>query len=64
MKIFKQIRAPPVHVKYRAYPKQVTQEGDVQRYGGMKMIRKDEKIKDYDSCELRLRTYLQVSVLA
>ena len=44
MKMFKQKRAPPSHVKERAYPKQVTQEGDVQRYGGMKMIRKDETI--------------------
>ena len=64
------------YVKEIAYPKQVTQEGDVQRYGGMKMIRKDETIfvaygkvemrkkKDFDSRDLRLRAYLQVSVLA
>ena len=44
VKMFKQRRAPPGQVKDRAYPKQVTQEGDVQRYGGMKMIRKDETI--------------------
>ena len=44
VKMFKQVRAPPSHVKERAYPKQVTQEGDVQRYGGVKMIRKDETI--------------------
>ena len=54
MKLFKQIRAPPGHVKGRAYPKQVTQEGDVQRYGGIKMIRKDETIfAAYDKAEMR-----------
>ena len=37
VKMFKQVRAPPSHVKYRTYPKQVTQEGDVERYGGMKI---------------------------
>ena len=52
--VFKQIRAPPCHVKERAYPKQVTQEGDVQRYGGMKMIRKEETIfAAYDKAEMR-----------
>ena len=63
MKMFKQIRVPPGLAKDRAYPKQVTQEGDVQRFGEMKTIRKDETIfAAYD--RLRLRTYLQVSVLA
>ena len=54
MKMFKQIRAPPGHVKDRAYTKQVTQEGDVQRYGGMKTIRKDNTIfAAYDKAEMR-----------
>ena len=54
VKMFKQIRAPPGHVKDRAYPKQVTQEGDVLRYGGMKTIRKDETIfAAYDKAEMR-----------
>ena len=54
MKMFKQIRAPPGHVKYRAYPKQLTQEGDVQRYGGLKTIRKDETIfAAYNKAEVR-----------
>ena len=54
VKMFKQIRAPPGHVKDRAYPKQVTQEGDAQRYGGMKTIRKDETIfAAYDKAEMR-----------
>ena len=53
----------------------MNQEGDVERYGGMK-IRKDEtifaaydkvgmrKAKGFDSCELGPRAYLQVPVLA
>ena len=54
MKIIQQIRAPPGHVKDKLYPKQVTQEGDVQRYGGMKTIRKDETIfAAYDKPETR-----------
>ena len=54
MKMFKQIRAPPGLVKDRAYPKQLTQEGDVQRYGGMKTIRKEETIfAAYDKAEIR-----------
>ena len=41
-------------MKERAYPKQVTQEGDVQRYGGMKMTKKDETIfAAYDKVEIR-----------
>ena len=62
MKLFKQIRAPPCHVKERAYPKQVAQEGDVQRYGGMKMIRKDETIfAAYDKVEVRKAKILIVA---
>ena len=54
VKMFRQIRATPDHVKDRAYPKQVAQEGDVQRYGGMKAIRKDETIfSAYDKAEMR-----------
>ena len=54
VKMFKQIRAPQCHVKERAYPKKGTQEGDVQRYGGMKMIRKDETIfAAYNKAEMR-----------
>ena len=52
--MFKQIRGPPGHVKDRVYPRQVTQEGDVQRYAGMKTIRKDETIfAAYDKAEMR-----------
>ena len=40
VKMFRHIKAPPGHVKERAYPKQVNLEGDVQRYGGLKAIKK------------------------
>ena len=62
MNMFKQIRAPPTHVKERAYRKQVTQEGDVQRYGGMKMIRKDVTISAAcDKAEMRKAKILIVA---
>ena len=52
--MFRQVKAPPGHVKERAYPKQVNQEGDVQRYGGLKAIKKDEIIfAAYDKAEMR-----------
>ena len=42
------------HVKERIYRKQVSQEGDVQRYGGLKAIKKDETIfAAYDKAEIR-----------
>ena len=54
VKKFRQTKAPPGHVKERAYPKQVNQEDDVQRYGGLKAIKKDETIfAAYDKAELR-----------
>ena len=54
MKMFRQLKTPPVHVKERVYPKQVNQEGDVQRYGGLKAIKKDETIfAAYDKAEMR-----------
>ena len=41
-------------MKERAYPKQVNQEGDVHRYGGLKAIKKDETIfAAYDKAEVR-----------
>ena len=54
VKIFRQIKATPGHVRERAYPKQVNQEGDAQRYGGLKAIKKDETIfAAYDRAEMR-----------
>ena len=54
VKIIRQIKAPPGHVKERAYPKQVNQEGDVHRHGGLKAIKKYETIfAAYDKAEKR-----------
>ena len=54
MKMFRQLKAPPGHVKEGEYPKKVNQEGDVQRYGGLKAIKKDETIFAlYDKAEMR-----------
>ena len=60
--MFRQIKAPPDHVKERAYPKQVNQEGDVQKYGGLKAIKKDETIfAAYDKAEMRKAKYMIVA---
>ena len=48
VKMFRQISSPPGHVKERIYPKLVNQDGDVQRYGGLKAIKKDD-----DKAEMR-----------
>ena len=54
VKMFRQLKTPPDHVKERVYPKQVNQEGDAQRYGGLKAIKKDETLfAAYDKAEMR-----------
>ena len=54
VKMFRQVATPPIHVKDRTYPKQVSQNDDVQRYGGLKAIKKDETIfAAYDKAEMR-----------
>ena len=54
VKMFRQLTTPPGHVKERVYPKQVNQECDVQRYGWLKAIKKDETIfAAYDKAERR-----------
>ena len=54
VKMFRQLNTPPCHVKERVYPKQVNQEGDAQRYGELKAIKKDETIfAAYDKAEMR-----------
>ena len=61
VKMFIQIRAPPSQVKGRAYPKHVIQDGDVERYGGMK-FRKDEAIfVAYDKAEMKKAKILVVA---
>ena len=61
MKIFKQVRAPPAHVKKRAHPKQVTQEIDVERYCELR-FRIDETIfAVYDNAEMRKAKILVIA---
>ena len=53
VKMFRQVKVPRGHLKERAHPKQLNQEGDVQRYGGLKAIKKDETIfAAYDKAEM------------
>ena len=52
--MFRQLNTPPGHVKERVYPKQMNQGGDVQTYGELKAIKKDENIfAAYDKAEMR-----------
>ena len=54
VKMFRQVVTPPSHVKDRTYPKLVSRDGDVQRYGALKAIKKDETIfAAYDKAEIR-----------
>ena len=54
VKIFRQLTTTPGQVKERIYPKLVNQDGDAQRYGGLKAIKKDETIfAAYDKAEMR-----------
>ena len=54
VKIFRQLAIPPSHVKGRTYSKQVSRDCDVQRYGGLKAIKKDETIfAAYEKAEVR-----------
>ena len=62
VKMFRQLKTPSGHVKERVYPKQVNQEGDVQRYGGLKAIKKDETIfAAYDKAEMRKAKIMKVA---
>ena len=54
VKMFRQVKAPPSHVKEGAYSKQVNHKGDAQRYDGIKATKKDETIfAVYDKAEMR-----------
>ena len=61
MKLFKQARAPQSHVKEKAYTKQVTQERDVERYGGMKIWKDKTIFAAYDKVEMRKAKILIVA---
>ena len=43
VKMFRQLKTTLGHVKERVYRKQVNQEGDVQKYGGLKAIKNKER---------------------
>ena len=63
VKMFKQLKTPPGHVKEKVYPNQVNQEGDVQRYGGLKAIKKDEtNFAAYDKAEMRKAKIMIVAI--
>ena len=62
VKMFRQVKAPPGHVKERAYPKQVNQGGDVLRYGGLEAMKKDETMfAANDKAEMRKAKIMIVS---
>ena len=62
VKIFRQLKTPSGHVKERVYPKQVNPQGDVQRYGGLKAIKKDETIvAAYDKAKMRKAKIMRVA---
>ena len=62
VKMCSQLNTPPGHVKERVYPKQVNQEGDAQRDGELKAMRKDETIfAAYDKAEMRKSKFMVVA---
>ena len=61
VKMFKQIRATPSQVKERAYPKQAIQDGDIERYGGMKFGKDEAIFSAYDKAEMKKAKILVVA---
>ena len=61
VKIFKQVRAAPSHVKERAYPKQVAQQGDFDRYGELKFGMDETIFAAYYKVEMRKAKILVVA---
>ena len=55
------MRAPPAHVKDRYYPKQVTQEDDVERYGGLKFKIDENIFAACDKAEMRNANILVIA---
>ena len=53
VKMFKQVRALPDHLKERAYSKQLTQEGDKETYGELKFNVDETIFTAYDKAEMR-----------
>ena len=61
VKLFKQVRAPPSHVKERVFPKQVAQEGDIKSYGELKFQMDETIFAAYDKVEMRKAMILVVA---
>ena len=62
VKMFRQLKTTPGHVKERVCPKQKNQEDGVQRYGRLKAIKKDETIFNaYNKAEMRKAKQIQTS---
>ena len=61
MKMLKQMRTPPFHLKERVYPKQVAQEGDVERYGELKFRKEETIFAAYNKVEMRKAKILVVA---
>ena len=59
--MFKQVRAPKAHVKQRAYPKQVAQDCDVERYGNFKLKNDKNIFAAYDKAEMRKAEILVIA---
>ena len=59
--MFKQVRAPPAHLKQRAYPKSVAQECDVERYGDLKLRIHETIFAAYDKTEMKRAKMLVVA---
>ena len=59
--MLKQVRAFPPRLKERAYPKQVTQEGDAERYGGVKFQIDETIFAAYDKAEMRKAKVLVIA---
>ena len=61
VKMFKQLRASPAHVEERASSKQVTQEGDVEGYGGLKFQIDETIFAAYRKAEMRKAKILMIA---
>ena len=61
VKMFKEEQAARAHVKERAYPKTVTQGGDVERYRELKFRIDETIIAAYDKAEMRRAKILVIA---
>ena len=59
--MLKLVRAPSAYVKARAYPKQVTQECDAERYDGLKFTMDETMFAAYDKANFRKAKVLVIA---